>query len=144
MGVVLERQGFVVGHDVTIVQLDSLVGMSSPADDFLHLSPIVPPPQLDVIVHPIRGQSLVLERLGVVAATFPVYHAGAVGVLLSAGSMHHVMADDVVELWLLVLVGDFGTDQGVEVGCGDGLVVGMEDDEEMGVGQTSFLRGRRR
>jgi hypothetical protein len=48
--------------------------------------------------------------------------------------MHHVLADDLVEFWLFDLVWDFCTDQGVEVGRGDGLVVGMEDDEEMGVG----------
>jgi len=118
---------------VTVVQLDSGIGMSSPADDLLHLSPIVPPPQLDVIVHPVGGQSLVLETFGVVAVAFTFYHAGALGVEVSAWPMHHVLADDLVEFWLLVLVWDFCTDQGVEVGRGDGLVVGMEDDEEMGV-----------
>jgi len=140
VGVVLEREGFVVGHHVTIVQPDSLVGLPSPANGLLHSSSVVPPPQLDVVVHPVRGQSFVLKTLWVVTAAVTLNHAGAFWIVLSARTMHHVAADDVVELWFLDGVGDFGTDQGVKVGCGDGLIVGMKDDEEMSVGQTSFLR----
>ena len=81
-----------------------------------------------------------MKVLGVVAAALIVDHAGAVGVGVSTGPMHHVVADHLVELWLFDPVGDLGRDQGVEVGRGGGLVRGLEDDEDVGVWQASFLQ----
>ena len=70
----------------------------------------------------------------VVAAAHPVDHTGAVRVVETAGAVHHVVGDGLVQERLSGFVGDLGADQGIKVCDGLGLVFIVEDDEEMGMG----------
>jgi hypothetical protein len=77
-----------------------------------------------------------LELLGEMLGAYVVLHARAGGVEWPTGAVKRGVGDNFVECGVDSGIRQLGTNNVVNVGCGAGLVVGVEDEEDVSVRQA--------
>ena len=80
-----------------------------------------------------------LELLGVVFCAHAVLHAWARRIGVSARPVRHQRLHQSSEFLLILARGDLGRHQTVDVVGGLGFAVVFEDEEDVGMGQSSFV-----
>ena len=79
------------------------------------------------------------EGSGIAFGAFAILHTLSTGFDSSARPMHHTLRDDAVEVRLLVAIRNFSADDGINVLDGLRLVLGMQDDQDVGMRQATLL-----
>ena len=87
----------------------------------------------------VSNHGVLLEVARIALGAVSILHAGGIGVCSTAGAMEHAVGDDLGEFWLEDGVGEFCTDELVDLVYSGKLVFWSKEDEEVHVRKAPLL-----